>query len=333
MFSDNQYQTAAERQALFRQVTPRLATLPGVSSVAIANGLPPFGGTSSEIEIPGRPKIDKSNAVVRYCGDGYSQTIGLRLLSGRPLAEPDIINASRVAVINETLALRYFGNEDPLGKRVSLPSLAGSRNPVTHPVFEVVGVVSDAKNRGIQEPVQPEVLLPHTLSGRGGSLILLRSTIDPSRIVQAARNEIHAVDRRVASSAIIMDDWLRLRSFAQPRFSLILLSIFAGLGLLMVSVVVYSVMNYAFSLRAHEIGIRMALGAGRSDILLMVLRSGAQVLAIGIAVGLLACLACGRLMADKFDLRTAYDPMAVTAGVIAIVMVGVLACWRAANGA
>jgi ABC-type antimicrobial peptide transport system permease subunit len=164
-------------------------------------------------------------------------------------------------------------------------------------------------------------------------MIIVRSAIDPSRIVQAVRNEIHAVDRNVASTTILMDDWLRTRQFAQPRFSLILLSIFAGLGLLMVSVGVYSVMNYAVSLRSHEIGIRMALGAARSDILLMVLRSGARVLAIGVAVGLLACLACGRLIADQFDLRAPYDPIAMTAGVIVIVAVGVVASWRPAQRA
>jgi putative ABC transport system permease protein len=333
MFSANQYQTAAERQALFSQVAPRLATLPGVSSVAIANGLPPFGGPSSEIEIPGRPQVNKSNAVVRWCEEGYFRTIGLRLLSGRTLKEPDVVNTRRVALVNETLALRYFGNEDPLGKRISLPSLAENTDPVMNPVFEVVGVVSDAKNRGIQDPIQPEVFLPYTLTGRGGRLIIVRSAIDPSRIVQAVRNEIHAVDRSVASSPIIMDELLRTRQFAQPRFSLILLSIFAGLGLLMVSVGVYSVMNYAVSLRSHEIGIRMALGAARSDILLMVLRSGARVLSIGVVVGLLACLACGRLIVDQFDLRAPYDPIAMTAGVIVIVAVGVVACWRPAQRA
>jgi putative ABC transport system permease protein len=333
MFSANQFQTAAERQALFSQVAPRLATLPGVSSVAIANGLPPFGGASSEIEIPDRPQINKTNVVVRWGEEGYFRTIGLRLLSGRTLEEPDVVNTRRVALVNETLALRYFGNEDALGKRLSLPSLAENTDPVMNPVFEVVGVVSDAKNRGIQDPIQPEVFLPYTLTGRGGRMIIVRSAIDPSRIVQAVRNEIHAVDRNVASTTILMDDWLRTRQFAQPRFSLILLSIFAGLGLLMVSVGVYSVMNYAVSLRSHEIGIRMALGAARSDILLMVLRSGARVLAIGVAVGLLACLACGRLIADQFDLRAPYDPIAMTAGVIVIVAVGVVASWRPAQRA
>src|SRR5262249_34696258 len=266
------------------------------------------GGTSSEIEIPGRPQVNKSNAVVRWCEEGYFRTTGLRLLSGRTQEEPDVVNARRVALVNETLALRYFGNEDALGKRLSLPSLAENTDPVMNPVFEVVGVVSDAKNRGIQDPIQPEVFLPYTLTGRGGRMIIVRSAIDPSRIVQAVRNEIHAVDRNVASTTILMDDWLRTRQFAQPRFSLIMLSIFAGLGLLMVSVGVYSVMNYAVSLRSHEIGIRMALGAARSDILLMVLRSGARVLSIGVVVGLLACLACGRLIVDQFDLRAPYDP-------------------------
>jgi putative ABC transport system permease protein len=176
-------------------------------------------------------------------------------------------------------------------------------------------------------------MLPDTTTGMGGRLFIVRSTIDASGIIQAIRKEISAVNNSVASRAILMDDWLSTYQFSQRRFSLILLSIFAGLGLLMVSVGVYSVMNYAVSLRAHEIGIRMALGAAKSDILLMVLRSGAQVLAIGIAVGLLACLACGRLIADKFDLLTPNDPLAMTAGIFAIVVVGVIACWRPAHRA
>jgi putative ABC transport system permease protein len=333
MFGANQNQTAAEKQTFFSQVAPRIAALPGVSGVAIANGVPPFGGFSSEIEIPSKPQANKTNAMIRLCDEGYFQTIGHRQLSGRPLAKLDIVNARRVAVVNETLALRYFDNEDPLGKSIALPSLATNPDPVTNPVFEVVGIVSDAKNLGVQEPVQPEVFLPHTLTGRGGRLIIVRSAMDPSRIVQSVRNEIHAVDRSVASTAIIMDDWLRTGAFAQPRFSLILLSIFAGLGLLMVSVGVYSVMNYAVSLRSHEIGIRIALGAGRSDIIFMVLRSGARVLAIGVTVGLLACLACGRLIADQFGLLTPHDPIAMAAGAIVIVVVGIAACLRPAQRA
>jgi putative ABC transport system permease protein len=145
MFSSNQYNTAAEKQVFYNQVTPRLASLPGVSGVAIAHGIPPFGALSSEIEIPGKPQIDKPNAVVRLCGNSYFQTIGQRLLSGRTLSESDVVNARRVAVVNQTLALRYFGNEDPLGRAISLPSLAGDPDPVTNPVFEIVGVVSEAK--------------------------------------------------------------------------------------------------------------------------------------------------------------------------------------------
>ncbi|MBO0723413.1 MAG: ABC transporter permease, partial [Blastocatellia bacterium] len=267
MFPVNQYKTATEEQGFFNQVAPRLAAQPGVSSVAIANGLPPFGGPASEIEIPGKPQVDKSNVLVRLCEDGYFQTIGLRLLSGRTLSEADIVNSRRVAVINQTLALRYFGNEDPLGKAVALPSLAKDSDLVTNPVFEIVGVVSDAKNRGIQEPIQPEVILPLTLSGRGGRLIIVRSSIEPTLIVPAIRKEIRAVDRGVAIYPIIMDDWLSKYLFAQRRFSLILLSTFAGLGLLMVSVGVYSVMNYAVTLRSHEIGIRMALGAASRNIM------------------------------------------------------------------
>ncbi|MBO0857855.1 MAG: ABC transporter permease [Chloracidobacterium sp.] len=333
IFPAGQYLTAAKRQAFFSQVAPRLAALPGVSSVAIANGLPPWGGLLSQIEIPDRPQINKTNAMIRLCGEIYFQTVGYRLLSGRLLGEPDVVNARRVAVINQTLALRYFGVENPLGRRISLPSLASPPDPVMNPVFEVVGVVSDAKNMGIQDPVQPEVFLPHTLTGKGARYIVVHSAMDPSRIVQSIRNEIYMADRSVGSTAIIMDDWLRTGAFSQPRFSLILLSIFAGMGLMMVSVGVYSVMNYSVSLRSHEIGIRIALGAARSDVIFMVLRSGARVLAIGISVGLLVCLACGRLIADQFGLRTTHDPIAMAAGVIVIVVVGIAACLRPARRA
>jgi putative ABC transport system permease protein len=333
IFSNNQYQTAAEKQVLFNQITTHLAALPGVSTVAIANGIHPFGGASSEIEIPGKPQVNKSKVEVRLCGEAYFRATGLRLLSGRLLAEPDVADKRRVAVINQTLALRYFSNEDPLGKRISLPSLTGNPDPVMNPVFEVIGVVSDAKNRGIQETIQPEAFLPFTLTGKGDLLVIVRSAVDPSRIVQSVRHEILAVDRGVATREIIMDEYLRTYPFAQKRFSLILLSIFAGLGLLMVTVGVYSVMNYSVSLRSHEIGIRMALGAARRDIMLMVLRSGARVLGIGIAIGLLAGIACGPLIANQFDLLTVHDPMAMAAGIIAVAVIGLAACWRPANRA
>ena len=219
-------------------------------------------------------------------------------------------------VVNQTLASRYFGREDPIGQGNQQSLRASEKrpdSPVTDPVFEIVGVVADAKNRGIQDPPEPEMFIPYTITGAFERGILARTAQDPKLMLNAVRREIWAVDRNVALTLTgSLEDYLQRFSYAGPRFSLILLGIFASVGLVLVVLGVYSVIAYTVSRQTHEIGIRMALGAGRGDVLRLVRRMGLRLIALGLAAGLLASLGVTRVIASQLWNVSPRDPVTLS---------------------
>jgi putative ABC transport system permease protein len=187
--------------------------------------------------------------------------------------------------------------------------------------------VSDIRNKGLQEPVEPEVWLPYTLTGSGQRGILVRTANDPLSLMDSLRREVWAVDRSVALSYTgTMENYIHLQSYAGPQFGFILMTIFAIVGLALVSIGVYSVVAYATARRTHEIGIRMALGATRSDALKLVLGMGLRVIAVGVAFGLVASLALSRVLASQLWQTSAYDPQTICGVAILLLAIGVVAC-------
>jgi hypothetical protein len=169
------------------------------------------------------------------------------------------------------------------------------QSPVPNAVFEIIGVVVDVRNSGLDEPTRPEMLIPFTLTGMFERGVLLRTRVDPRPLVEAMRREIWAVDRNVAMTfADSLANFLKDFVYAGPRFSLVLLSVFAGVGLVLVATGVYSVVAYTVSRQTHEIGVRMALGAAGRDVLRMVLRMGIRLLAIGTEVHAYPCAVAAR---------------------------------------
>src|SRR5262249_19534428 len=161
------------------------------------------------------------------------------------------------------------------------------QNPVRDAAFEVIGVVGDAKNQGIQEPVMPEMFVPYTITGQFNRGVLARTSVPPMTLLKNVQREIWAVDRNVALTLTgSLEDFLKQFTYAEPRFGLVLMAVFAGVGLLLVALGVFSVIAYTVSRQTHEIGVRMALGAGHRDVLQMVLRMGGKLLGAGVVVGL-----------------------------------------------
>jgi putative ABC transport system permease protein len=314
----------------------RLHALPGVVAATETSTLPPYGGIRSDVDIPGKPQTEKRLALFQLCSEGYFPTLGLRLMRGRTLSSEDVIDARRVAVVNQTLVQRFFGNEDPIGQRIkfSLLETLPEGGAVQNPVFEIIGVISDARNQGIQEPPLPEAFIPYTLTGAFERGILVRTAGDPGALINSVRREIWAVDRGVALTMTgTLKGYLTQFSYAEPRFPLVLLGVFAGVGLLLVAIGVYSVIAYTVSRQTQEIGVRMALGARGVDVLRMVARMGLQLVAAGVAIGLLATVAATRVLSNQLWGVTARDPGTLAAAVLVMTLAGLAACYFPARRA
>ena len=330
-----QYKTAAAKQHFFRELLQRLYALPGVVAATETSTLPPYGGIPSEVDIPGKTHSDKWNAIFQLCSEGYFPTVGIRMLRGRSLSETDVNDARKVAVVNQTLVKKYFGREDPIGRQIKLTMLETvPEPPVKNPLFEIIGVVADVKNQGIQEPPTPEVWLPYTVTGAFERGILVRTSRDPLPMLNSVRREIWAVDRNVALTLTgTLKDFLKSFSYAEPRFSLILLGVFAGVGLVLVAIGIYSVIAYTVSRQTHEIGIRMALGAGHADVLRMVMRMGLRLIGLGTVAGLAASFGVTRLLASQLWGISPHDPVTLCSVVAVVAISGLAACYFPARRA
>jgi putative ABC transport system permease protein len=263
--------------------------------------------------------------------EGYLRTLRAKLVRGRMLEEADIAGARKVAVINQTMAAKWFGKEDPLGQQVGIRNLGGDRPNPTAPAsvyFEIVGVMSDMKNSGLQDPTEPEVLLPYTATANFERGILVRTAGNPLAMLNAVRREIWAVDRNVSVTLTrTLESFLSDFSYAQPRFTLLVLGVFAGSGLVLVAIGVYSVIAYTVSRQTHEIGIRLALGASRADVIGMVLRMGMWLIAAGLGVGLVASFLVSKVLASELFGVSARDPLTFAAVSLVVMAAGTAACW------
>ncbi|HEU4390334.1 MAG TPA: ABC transporter permease [Blastocatellia bacterium] len=336
-FPRGQYTTAADKERFYSQLLERLQALPGVVSATETTSVPPYGGIRSEIDIIGKTHSEKWRGQFQLVSEGYFQTLQLHLVQGRLLSETEVYGARKVAVVNQTLVRQFFGTENPLGQMVKLSALEDTRPPdapLKDPLFEIIGVVADAKNQGILEPVKPELFVPYTVTGAFNRGILVRTAVPPMALLENVRSEIWAVDRNIALTGTgSLEDILRQGSYAEPRFSLVLLGVFAGVGLALVALGVFSLIAYTVTRRTHEIGIRMALGAAPAGVVRIVLRMGLQLVGVGVALGLLASFAVTRVLANQLVDISPRDPLALGAAVLVVVLAGLAACYFPARRA
>jgi putative ABC transport system permease protein len=338
-FPRGQYTTAAEKQQFFEQLLPRLSALPGVVAATETTTIPPYGsGLNSVIDVVGKTGAEKLRANFQLCSEGYFPTLQLRTIFGRTLSEIEVNSARKVAVVNQTFVNRFLGNENPIGRMVKINMLESMpESPVKDPVFEIIGVISDAKNQGLQNPPMPELFVPYTITGAFNRGIMVRTTAPPLTLLDEVRREFWAVDRNVAiseRSSGSLEDFIRRLSYAEPRFSMVLMSVFASVGLALVALGVFSVIAYTVALQTHEIGIRMALGAGRADIVWMVLRRGLRLVGLGMVFGLLASSAVTRVIANQaFWYVSPRDPLTLGAAVAVVALAGLAACYFPARRA
>jgi predicted permease len=337
-FPRGQYTTAAEKQRFFEQLLPRLHALPGVvAATQTTTTIPPYDGINSDIDVVGKTGVEKWRAAFQLCSEGYFATLQLRTILGRTLSETEVHGARKVAVVNQTFVNKFLGNEYPIGRMVKINMLESMPDsPVKDPVFEIIGVISDVKNMGIKDPPAPEIFVPYTITGAFGRAIMVRTSAPPLSLLDEVRREIWAVDRNVALSeraSRSLEDHLKRTSYAEPRFSLVLMNVFASVGLALVALGVFSVIAYTVARQTREIGIRMALGAGRADIVWMVLRRGLQLVGLGMGVGLLASFAVTRVIANQLWGVSPRDPLTLVAAVAVVALSGLAACYFPARRA
>ena len=263
----------------------------------------------------------------QLCSEGYFKTMGRHLLHGRLLSETDVDSARPVAVVNETLARTYFGKDDPIGQKMKFELLDRLPQSTKDQYFEIIGIVADAKNRGLQESVEPEAYLPYTVTGAMERGILMRTAVEPLSMLMSVRREIWSVDRNVALTFTgTLEGYLQQFSYAGSQFGLVLLGIFATVGLILVAIGVFSVMAYSVSLQTHEIGIRMALGSPARNVLNMVLGKGLRLIGLGIVVGVIASVGLTRLVASQFWGVSPNDPLTFFGVIFVLIAVGLAAC-------
>lgn len=323
-----QYKTAAQQNRFLNDLLPKLQAIPGVVSASGALAFPPFGGIDTEFDIAGKTESEKLKGQMILCSPEFFATLRIRLLKGRLLTQQDVNGQRKVATVNQTFASKYFGAEDPIGKRIKLSALEAAPEPVVNPWFEIVGITSDIKNHGVRESVLPEAYAPYSFASYGVFGLLLRTAANPSALSKAMDNEIWAMNKSIVPQFTnTMEDALDLFEFSKPRFGLTLFAVFAAIGLILVSLGVYSVISYTVTQQSHEIGIRMALGATAGNVRSLVIRTGLRFVFLGIAVGLMLAIISTRMLSSEFYGVSPYDPLTLITVVAVLVMVGLAACY------
>lgn len=295
----------------------------------MSSAVPPYGGMDSTIEISGKAHEEQWHTLLQNISEGYFRVLRIPFQRGRAFSKAEMNDARKVVVVNETFVSTFLRGEDPIGRRVKLAALETLADPVKDPWFEIVGVVADVTNQGLQAPIEPEVWVPYTVTGSGAQVLMVRSQQKPMALLNEVRQAVRTTDAGVALAyPSALDDRISKLLYAGPRFGFLLMTIFGCLGLILVTVGVYGVLAYATARKTHEIGIRMALGAERSDVLRLVIRVGLRLVTAGVAIGLIVSLLLGRAIAAELsnDLKP-YDPATFAATTLLLMATGALACW------
>jgi putative ABC transport system permease protein len=321
------YQVASEKSAILRQALDRLAHLPGVVAAAETSDYPPHTWGWTTVAVQGQTPPKNRNTSSILCSEGYFHTINRPLLNGRLFTQSDIESAGHVVVVNRTFARNRFGEANPVGRQVRFSDYETLKDWPHEPYFEIIGVVADAQNNGLQESTNPEIYLPATLTSAFGFNLMVRTTADLPAIIQEVRITFADLDPNIAVAETgTIATLLEQDYFARPRFLLATLSTFATTALLLVAAGIFSVISYNVALQTREIGIRMALGAQPTQVLHLVLKKGTRLVLAGIAIGLFSSYFLTRLIASEVWGVSVTDPLTFATVAFLALFVGLLSC-------
>ena len=319
----DRYATPQQRLLFYEQLEQRLLAIPGVQHVAFSNSLPVFSFNSSgSVFIEGRPEPEpgkEPEAFYEQVSLGYFDTMGIRLTAGRLFTSTDTFDRPQVVIINETMARQFWPNESPLGKRL----LRTDRTP-----FEIVGVVSDISFPGsLAEPyTRLQAYRPLAQAATPFVNVMLRTSGEPEQFAAPMRRALNELDATLALNLVRTAQSSVEQGLGNISLLGTLLGAFAALGLALAAIGIYGVTSYAVVQRTNELGIRMALGAGTRDVLLLILSTGAGVIALGALVGTAGAFAVSRLLSSAIPTLPTRDPMALAALILFLVFVALVAC-------
>jgi predicted permease len=322
----------AREMSLYRDLPERLKAIPGVLSASLLRVRMLRGGWYRDVWPQSAEIVPEQSRKVRCdpVGPAFFETMGIRLLRGREFSAADSESAPRVAVISEAMARKFFPDQDPIGLHL------GFGGPQTSGEIQIVGMVRDVRHRIPEDRPVESVYIPYTQTppeGLGQMNLMVRTAASPGTVVAAMRHALHSIDRNlplvgVQTQAEEIDD-----AFGDQRSLATLLTVFGALTLMLTSIGVYGTMAYAVRRRTRELGIRMALGAGKDSVRWMVLRQALALVLAGVAIGIPVAAAATRLIASLLFGLTASDPVTIAGAIVGMVATAALAAWIPARRA
>jgi putative ABC transport system permease protein len=315
------YDTVEKTQQFYSAVQERVGALPGVQSVAMISMLPiERYGANGNVEIVGLPYNDVYQSPLvemRLVSPHYFETLSIPMIAGRDFAPTDRADSQKVVLVNETFARVFFGGESPLGRIVGKDAKTGS---------VIVGVAKDVRQTGLARDPMPELYMPYSQILSGAASVVVKTTADPMSVVPAIREQVKVIDSTQALYDIDRLDTVIARSLSNNRLNATLMSIFAGVATILAAIGIFGVMSYLVTQHTREIGIRMALGAQRVDVLRMVVGQGMTLTVIALVIGSLAAMATSRALAGLlFGIKPIHAGVYVTVE-LGLLLVALAAC-------
>jgi predicted permease len=320
--------------AFYDQFLTRVRAIPGVESASTIVPLPLSGSnmvTSFDIQERPLPEGQRPGAPVRIIATDYFKTMGIPVRQGRIFDERDRLDSAPVVIVNERFAQKYFPGEDVIGKRIQ-PGF--SADDSGEKIREIVGVVGNVKHLSLKNEDSPEMYLPRTQIPFGIMSIVIRTSVsDPNAITNSLRKELAAMDATIPLTSVRVFEEYISRSLARPRFNTLLLSIFAGTALVLTAIGIYGVLAYSVAQRTSEIGIRIALGAGKSSIFRLIVGQAMTLVGISLVLGVAGAFAATRLLSSLLFGVGASDPVTFIGIVVLVSVVAFIAAWVPARRA
>ena len=327
----NEFSTEAQQVQFYEQLLQRVRALPGVQSAAVTDDLPLEGGSMQPVAVEGQPTVEMAHqpeVSVRLLSPQFMKTMGIPIVRGREITDADTATSAPVVLVSESMAKQFWPNDDPIGKRLTLTFFPKQ-------VRQVVGVVGDVKDRGLdnQDPISTlywpltQFYAPQAWGKfrAMGLALAVRTASDPASVAPAVRNAVREISPATPLTDVRTMEELVAESLSPQRFNMLLFAAFAGLALVLATVGLYSVVAYATRQRVKEIGIRMALGAARTDVLGAIVLDGLRPTVIGIAIGTVAAVSLSHVLATVIYGVTATDVSTYVVVAALLGSVGVLA--------